>query len=220
MKTLVGSFALLFLGFGHVACAGTIGQMFGFSPTGTQQLILTIGGNQTLSAVSTGWWDNTGSSVAALNYGVGDGGNTTVDHHDFFVFDLANVRGTITGAQLSIGNAANGYLPGVPQGISTFSMFDVTTSIAALEAANTGQMAIFDDLASGTLFASRTVSAADNGTQVLITLNANAIAALNAAEGGAFAIGGVLTNSTPEPGTVMLLGSALAGLLCLRRFVR
>ena len=216
------SLSLLFLGsFAPLASAGTVGNLFVHSPTGTQQLILTIGGTQTVSASFTGWWDSTGfHDPTNLNYGVGDG-NTTPDHHDFFVFNLANVAGTITAAQLSIGNDVAGYAAGVPPTTSTYQMYDVSTSIAALEASNSGQVAIFNDLASGTSFAARTVSAADNGTQVLMTLNASGIAALNAAEGGQFAIGGALTTANaPEPGTVILLGSALAGLLFRRRFVR
>ena len=223
MKTLASSLALMFLGgLCSVASAGTLGVMFGSTPSGTQQLILTVGGTQTLAASFTGWWDSTGSHDAGnSNYGVGDA-NSSPDHHDFFVFDLSGIEGTITGAQLSIGNTANGYMAGIPAGISTLAMFDVSTSIEALEATNSGQVGIFTDLGSGTLFASRTVSAADNGTQVLITLNASALAALNAAEGQEFAIGGALESSTatPEPGTVMMLGSALAGLLYFRRFVR
>jgi hypothetical protein len=56
---------------------------------------------------------------------------------------------------------------------------------------------IFRDLGSGTQYGSRTVSAAvngTNGTTVSIPLNADAIAALNAARGGTISLGGALTS--------------------------
>jgi hypothetical protein len=194
--------------------AGTVGGMFLNSPTGTQDLILTIGGTPTtLAAVDAGWWDDTGDHTSTnRNYGVGDG-NTTLDHNDFFVFDLSDITGTITAAQLSIGNAAvTGYTAGIPAGISVLSMYDVSTPVAALEATGSGMIGIFNDLGSGMLYALQTVSAADDGTQVLIPLDAAAVTALNSAEGGQFAIGGTLSVVTPEPSALALVGTFLAGL--------
>jgi hypothetical protein len=78
---------------------------------------------------------------------------------------------------------------------------------------------IFTDLGSGTLYASRTVSGLDDGTQVLISLDPAAITALNATEGGQFAIGGTLSAASPipEPSTALLLATALAGLALAAR---
>ena len=201
---------------GIPAYGGTVGVFFGNTPFGQQELILN--GSTTLQATSTGWWDSTGGHFASnSNYGVGDG-NTTPDHHDFFVFDLSNVLGPITSAQLSIGNPSNGFGDGSPAGTSSLSIWDVSTPISTLIADGSGQIGIFNDLGSGTLFASRTVSAADDGTQVLISLNSSGLAALSAAEGGKFAVGGSLSvSSAPEPGSLVLLASGLAGFLALAR---
>ncbi len=62
------------------------------------------------------------------------------------------------------------------------------------------------------------VTAASDGTYVNMTLNGAALAAINAAAGGEFAIGGAVNSPVPEPGTLALLGSAaLAGAGFLRR---
>lgn len=199
------------------ASAGTVGAMFVFTPFGSQELILTTSsGTVTLGATSMGWWDSTGGhSAANTNYGVGDG-NSTPDHHDFFVFDLRNVSANILNAQLSIGNPAGGFVDGSPAGNSTLSIWDVSTSIATLTADGAGQIGIFNDLGSGVLYASRGVSAADNSSQVLINLNGSALTALNAGKGGQFAFGGSLSVA-PEPATFLLFGSALLAIGVVRR---
>jgi hypothetical protein len=216
----------------------TAGAFFGFSPTGSQDLILTIGGGlTTIQASDTGTWGfyELGflqHDPTVLSYFVGDNNSpapTFRNHNDFFVFDLSNITGRITGAQLSIGNAANSYLAGGffpgggpnPPVYSLLSMYDVSTPIAALEGPGPGGdagLGIYQDLRSGTLYASRAVSADDNGTQVLISLDDAAIAALNAAEGGQWAIGGSLASvPIPEPSARFLVGIVLAGLCCFAK---
>ena len=144
----------------------------------------------TLSSTGSGWWNDLGSHTATnTNYVAGFGASR--DHRDFFVFNLAGITQNITGAQLSIANPSNGYSS--PDASEGLSYFDVSTAIATLIANGTGQTAIYTDLGSGVNFGSRTVSAADQGTQVITTLNSSAIAALNAARGSQFAIGGALT---------------------------
>lgn len=102
--------------------------------------------------------DSCGSSDACF-------GND-LNEHDFFVFNLGDVTATITSAQLSIGNSANnGYIS--PNPTETYNVWDVSTAITTLIANQTGRVDIFNDLGSGTQYASRTVSAADNGTQVI-----------------------------------------------------
>jgi ABC-type transport system substrate-binding protein len=85
---------------------------------GTQQLILTTTGNPaTLNPTSMGWWDETGNHTATnTNYIAGVCSSTDAcsgddkNHHDFFVFNLANIGSTITSAQLSLFNPSNGYI--------------------------------------------------------------------------------------------------------------
>jgi len=76
-----------------------------------------------------------------------------------------------------------------------------------------GQTGIFNDLESGTFFGSVVVTSADQGTQILVNLNAAGLASLNAAAGGDWAVGGSIYGAqSPEPGTLILLGSGILGL--------
>src|SRR5262245_18157027 len=76
----------------------------------------------------------------------------------------------------------------------TVSFFDVSTPISDLQASWDSRPDIFNDLGSGTVFGVQVVRSAD--TVLSFPLNANAIAALNSAIGGKFAIGGAITSET------------------------
>jgi hypothetical protein len=201
--------------------------LFGFSPYGVQTL--TINGTTVLNATETGWIRSDGEHLSAnQNYLVGDCEaacfTSQFSYNDYFVFDLSNISGPITSAVLSIGNG-NGYEAGA---LSTYSLFDVVSAISSLDVERspgdpTGQ-ALFNDLQSGVLYGSRSITSVTQNSQVDTTLNASALAALNTARGSLFAIGGTLRpgteipGSVPEPGTwaMMLLGFGGIG-MALRR---
>ncbi len=126
---------------------------------------------------------------------------------NFFVFNLAGYTdpNPIGAAELRLFNPPNGYTS--PNPTETYSLFDVTTPIPTLVATNTGRTDIFADLGSGLSYGSRVVSAADNNRIVSVTLNAAAVAALNANRGGLFALGGALTTLGP-PGNEFVFGSS------------
>jgi hypothetical protein len=138
---------------------------------------------------------------------------------DYFTFTLPVATGTIIGAELRVFNPAGGFVSSDPT--ETYSLFDVSATPAALDANRlvgdlTG-IAIHGDLGSGTVYGTRVVSSADNNATVAITLNADAIAALNAAIGSTISFGGSFTTivgtatqilfgfSTGAPGTVQLV---------------
>jgi PKD domain/RTX calcium-binding nonapeptide repeat (4 copies) len=164
--------------------------------SGTQGALGSVGGagatTLTLNATDSGWWDSTGfHSSTNKNYVAGQNTPSQLAR-DYFVFNLAGVSQTITGAQVRLTNPAGGYVS--PDPTETYAVFDVSTPLGALQASGSGQLGIYNDLGTGTNFATRTFSAADNGQLVAIPLNASGVAALDAARGGSVAVGGALTS--------------------------
>jgi PEP-CTERM motif len=200
------------------ASADTV--LFGNSQAKTQTLTVTTNSNTfvfttdmsefTGGVRNQGWWSATiGNNNTNDNYGVGTVTGGSVN--DFFTFDLESFSGGATSAVLSLVTTGTTAV-GLPV---TYSLFDVSTDAATLNN-NTGVNAgIFNDLGSGNLYASLNVNVYPTPTMD-ITLDAAALADINAASGGFFSIGGTLTPSeagpVPEPGSLMLLGSGLLGL--------
>jgi large repetitive protein len=204
-------------------------------PSATAQTIL-------IPHTDRGWYSDTGfHNPGNPNYVVGD---TSFNiSRNFFVFDLASVVQPIASAKLALfvpsESSGPGYASADPS--ENYELHDVITSIATL-VAGTGGVAAHTDLGSGVVFGSRTMTAADMGTVVEITLNPAAIAALDSAT-GLIGIGGSLTtldgvaNSeftfgssgsgtditelrlslVPEPSAVLLLGIGAISLLGPRR---
>lgn len=151
----------------------------------------------TLNSADQGWYRSDGLSLASntnyiTGYYAGD------EYRSWFGFDLANTSCTITSATLRLPN------PNPASGtLSTLSLRAVTTPLAQLVPAHasgdaTG-LATFADLGDGTLYGSVTLTAA-NTNPVDVTLNSDAIAALNASRTSTFALGGAyaITQTTTQ----------------------
>lgn len=155
----------------------------------------------TLNTTDSGWYDGTGfHGPGNENYFTGLNGGDEL--RSFFTFDLSMIAPTVTSATLRLynqGGSFAGYLS--PDATETFSLFDVTTSIASLTAGGGGLVGTFADLGTGVSYGTKVVSAADNGTVIEIALNAAAIAAINASAGSSFALGGALTTIGGVSGT-------------------
>lgn len=189
---------------------------FSFSPFGVQELIITTdAGVFTISASTTGWWDENGDHLSSNpNYIMGVCGaddscfGDNLDRRDFFTFDLSNVTGTILSASLNIGNSASGYYG--PAGGLALSFFDVFTDLDVLSGSGSGLTGIFADLGSGDLLASFLAMPTDVSAQVLISLNATGLAHLARAFGGRWGIGGaIIVDRVPEPTVLLLLSLGL-----------
>ena len=199
----------------------------------------------TLSAIDSGSYRSDGLAEggqhvpANQNYVVGWFEDDDFEHHNFFVFDLSTVSDTIIAAELRLFNPLDGYMS--PDPTETYTVFDVSTVVTTLTDGGSGLTDIFADLGSGLTYGSVVASVADNGTIITVSLNANALDALNAAS-GLFALGGAITTLTrgdfdehlfvntnippsrtrelvltssapiPEPGTLLLIGSGLVGI--------
>ncbi|MCH7751227.1 MAG: DVUA0089 family protein [Planctomycetes bacterium] len=163
----------------------------------------------TLQAIDSGWWDSNGShSSSNENYIVGLIGPTR-EFHNFFVFDLSSVSGTVVSAELGLFNQLISYVSVDPN--ETYSVFDVSTPISTLRAGGFGQTAIFDDLGTGVELGSQVISSGDVGQIIATSLNADGLAYLSANIGGQVALGGTLT-SISGTSTQVVFGFTGAGL--------
>jgi hypothetical protein len=183
---------------------------------------LSTGDSLLFQAHNQGWWSPTdGNSLGNDNYIVGT--LTSVgpfDFNDFFTFDVSSLSGqTVTGAVLSVVPFLVTSDTGRSQQIVSF--FDVVTDATTLnDISNNPNAAIFADLGSGTLYGTYAFPIEyDPVNYTNVTLNASAVADINAAIGAIttgpefFSIGGTLTPlaSVPEPCTLAIFSLLGAG---------
>lgn len=152
----------------------------------------------TLDATSRGWYADDGLAISGQhglptgNYAAGQtstGTGILQEYRNFFIFDLPSLTDVIVSATLRL--TPRGYMSA--DASETYALFDVTTPLASLTD-RSGGVAAFTDLGSGTFYGSRVFTAADAGVApVTITLNAAAIANLQAAIGARIGLGGALT---------------------------
>jgi hypothetical protein len=210
-----------------VANASTSMAIFAFTypPFQTGDVELQTNSGNTVSTM-TGWYDITGSHNASNpDYIVGlcgssdscNGGNDVLNN--FFTFNVP--AGTYTSATISafLPNPGSPYSSFYCNCSSlTYQLWDVTTPIGQLMASNGGRVDIYNDLGSGTFYGSAVVTSADQGTQILITLDAAGLASLNASAGSMCAVGGSIYGAqSPEPGTLVMFGSGIVGLASILR---
>jgi hypothetical protein len=168
---------ILVCGFASV-CPTTIMHTEAAAFTAQQQTVQPV----IVNVEDSGWYTQTGfHDPANTNYSVGRSGRNT--YRNFFVFALDTIAGTIKRATLQITN------PGGSGPPYTYTLYDVTTPSARVRDGGSGLTDIYEDLGSGVMYGSA-VPAAVTTTPVHVNLNSAGIAALQAALGGSFMVGG------------------------------
>ena len=154
--------------------------------------VSTTEGQVTLRSQDTGWYQANGfHDPSNRNYIVGifDAfGEGPIGYRDFFVFDTADLPGTVTSARLDVtqtGGCSNGI--GEP---STYWLNDVSTPVGELVAGHDRDeagRAIYADLRQGEPYGRPVIT--DPNADVSVDLTPAGVAAVEAAD-GLFAVGG------------------------------
>jgi hypothetical protein len=151
---------------------------------------------ETVTATAAGTYSSTvANGSVGNNFVTGNAGGAT--RRGYLVFSIAAGQ-QITAATLSV-NASS-----VIAGPNTLNLYDVTTSTSTLSDGTASPAMAYADLGSGALYG--TVQATTNNQTLSITLSAQAVADINAAQGGTFAIG--FDNATNESPTDTVFGSS------------
>lgn len=153
-----------------------------------------------VDATTSGYWDQFGKHIQRTTaYEVGIDGR--YNYHNFFVFDLAGVGGTVVGATLRLENPVGGFNSLYSPLILTF--VDVATSIDELTTVTgraDSRVDIWEDLGGlrpdSQVYGEYNAMGDDDGHIIEVPLNDAAVADLNAAAGGPIAIGASVTNLT------------------------
>lgn len=191
----------------------------------------------TVSASDCGFYDSNGNHDSSnKNYISSSPNSLGISQHNYFVFDLSGVTGTIESATLKLWDRGTTFRAG------TYTSYGVAnppsiSDIESSQTALTGGTGIFASLTSGTQYGSANVASGLSNTYVTINLNSDAVADLQAHVGSLFAFGGgyaspqyayvfgqstqadlnqlVLTTvSVPEPST-LILASTMLGVLAV-----
>lgn len=141
-----------------------------------------------LNPIDRGVYAEDGTHYDSYSYIIGRPSPVSQISNNFFVFDLSGVSEQVIGVEFRI--ESNWYLSADPS--ETFTVYDITGSIPAIWDGSAG-VAGFTDMQSGNAYGDISVSSADNGTMLDISLNAQAIQDINNSLGGQFAFGGTIS---------------------------
>ncbi len=150
----------------------------------------------TVNSSARGWYDSTGRHVSNNNYLTGNASGTV--YRSWFTFNLPTppIGQGVVSATLRT-NAFS-----VTSNIG-LTLYDFTGSVAGLSAStpsgDPAGLARYADLGAGTIYGSRNFLTGEANSFVTYSLNADALSAINAGLGSAFAIGGA-SNSESSSG--------------------
>jgi hypothetical protein len=160
-----------------------------FAATAVQAATITISTSDDLvrpGMDNQGWWVNGDINNNATNDNYIINGDF---RRDYFTFSLDELVDTVIGATLRVRryNSDSGV---------TLNLFDVSTSAADLARRQIIDNSVFIDLGTGNSYGSFLIGAGVSSDILSFSLNATALADINAAAGGYFSIGGQLNSGT------------------------
>jgi len=139
----------------------------------------------TFDATTRGWYSNSGQHTASKLDTFAGQGSGTDRYRVFFVFDLGALARPVGSGVLRLElEAVLG-----PDPAEVFSVYDVSSNIDELVATQSNRTDIYADLGSGVYYGIAAAFAANVGSIIEVTLEPDAIADINRAAGGRFAVG-------------------------------
>jgi len=148
-------------------------------------------------AIDSGFYDAHGEHDARTKSGTAGfvaGGHGRGAFRNFLAFNIPPFEGVVTGAVVV---SSTSYAIS-PDGAETLQLYAVTTPVDVLRKGGFGLTNIYADLADGDFYGSEAFGSGFYGTRS-VSLNASALAAITAARGQDFAIGGALASASSDP---------------------
>lgn len=151
----------------------------------------------TLPVADAGWYNAAGAhDPENNNYIVGFHAPGATELRNFFLFNIPPLTRAPGAAVLRLYT----FTVNSVDGAETLQLREVTTPVNTLTSgAGAGIEGVFTDLADGTNFGSRGISQTEANTFISIPLNAQALAAIYAAAGESWALGGSISTLSPTP---------------------